>query len=217
MTWRSTKTYDHNLGLSCAFRQWRAESHCKYLHGYAMAVSFVFETDELDVRNWAVDFGSLKSLKGRLEDLLDHKTLVAEDDPNLWWFQEAERRGILKLRVLPSVGCERLAEYIFEVTEIWLTDNGYAPRVRLVSVEVREHGANSAVFLRGVNQTERFIEETVSHIIPTDDSNYDNQTPISSHYRGLLARYGTAESPRSVHRYGPPMDNEIEEDGYNGC
>ena len=152
MTWCSTKTYGHDLGLSCAFRQWRADSHCKYLHGYSMAVKFIFETEELDVRNWAVDFGSLKGLKGKLEDLLDHKTLVAEDDPEMEWFKEAERRGILRLRVLPSVGCERLAEYIFEVIKIWLADNGYDPRVRLVSVEVMEHGANSAVFHREKDQ-----------------------------------------------------------------
>jgi len=148
MPWQSTKQYGHDLGLSCAFRQWRAESHCNKIHGYAMCVKFIFESYELDVRNWVCDFGSLKSLKGKLEDLLDHKTLVAEDDPSLWWFQEAERRGILDLRVLPSVGCERLAEYIYEVTEIWLIDNGYSPRVRLVSVEVKEHGANSALYLK---------------------------------------------------------------------
>jgi len=34
------------------------------------------------------------------------------------------------------------------VTEQWLKDAGFAPRCRLVSVEVKEHGANSAVFSR---------------------------------------------------------------------
>ena len=37
------------------------------------------------------------------------------------------------------------AEMIFECTEIWLGANGYSPRVQLVSVEVKEHGANSAI------------------------------------------------------------------------
>lgn len=147
MPYRSTKTYDHNVGLSCAFRQWRADSHCRYLHGYALAVKFVFEAAELDVRNWAVDFGSLKSLKGWLEDLLDHKTLVAEDDPAMDWFEAAAARGLIQMRVVPATGCERLAEMICGATEVWLKDNGYAPRVRLIGVEVREHGANSAIFL----------------------------------------------------------------------
>lgn len=146
MPYRSTKTYDHNVGLSCAFRQWRADSHCRYLHGYALAVKFVFEADELDARNWVVDFGSLKSLKGWLEDTFDHKTVVAEDDPELGLFRLMEERGLCQLRVLPAAGCEKFAEMIYGAAEVWLKDNGYAPRVRLVSVEVREHGANSAIY-----------------------------------------------------------------------
>lgn len=141
----STKTYGHNIGLSCAFRQWRADSHCRLLHGYALAFKFTFEADELDARNWVVDFGSMKSLKGTLERTFDHTTIVAEDDPELDWFKEAEARGILRLIVLPAGGCEKFAEYVFGVTEIWLTDNGYSPRVKLRSVEVMEHGANSAM------------------------------------------------------------------------
>ena len=47
--YRSTKLYDHNEGLSCCFRQWRAEhSHCQQVHGYALAFRFVFATDRLD-------------------------------------------------------------------------------------------------------------------------------------------------------------------------
>lgn len=145
MRYASTKTYGHEIGLSAAFRQWRADSHCRFLHGYALAVRFEFETDQLDVRNWVVDFGSLKSLKGWLEALFDHKTVVAEDDPERAWFEEAHRRGICDVVFVPATGCERFAEMIFEATEVWLYDNGYAPRVRLASVEVREHGANSAI------------------------------------------------------------------------
>lgn len=145
----STKTYDHHLGLSCAFRQWRAESHCRYVHGYSIAVHFEFETAELDFRQWAVDFGSLKSLKGWLEDTFDHKTLIAEDDPELAFFRQGHQRGVLDLVVVPHVGCERFAEMIFDATEVWLEDNGYAPRVRLRKVQVKEHGANSAMVLRG--------------------------------------------------------------------
>lgn len=146
MPYQSTKTYGHNLGLSAAFRQWRADSHCKYLHGYALAVKLVFEADELDVRNWVVDFGSLKSLKQRLEDTFDHKTLVAADDPELEFFREAHKRGIIDMVVTEANGCEAFAALIYDTTEIWLEDAGYADRVRLVSCEVMEHGANSAVY-----------------------------------------------------------------------
>jgi 6-pyruvoyltetrahydropterin/6-carboxytetrahydropterin synthase len=145
MRYVSTKTYGHEIGLSCAFRQWRAQSHCRHLHGYALAFAFTFEADELDERNWVVDFGSLKSLKQILHDNFDHKTLVAEDDPEIEFFREGHRRGILELVEIPAGGCEKFASMVFEVTELWLKDNGYSPRVRLRSVEVREHGANSAI------------------------------------------------------------------------
>lgn len=95
-----------------------------------------------------VDFGSFKSLKDTFENTFDHKTLVAEDDPELDWFKEAHQRKVLDLVIVPAVGCEKFAEMIYEVTECWLMDNGYAPRCSLVSVEVREHGANSSVFSR---------------------------------------------------------------------
>lgn len=145
----STKTYGHEVGMSSCFRQHRAESHCRLLHGYAMSFAFVFAAQVLDERNWVVDFGGLKGLKGILEDAFDHKTVIAEDDPQLEWFKEAERRGILQLVVLPSVGCEKFAEFVFEVTEQWLKDAGFSPRCHLVSVEVKEHGANGAIFMPG--------------------------------------------------------------------
>ncbi|MFQ5563347.1 MAG: 6-pyruvoyl tetrahydropterin synthase family protein [Parvularculaceae bacterium] len=141
----SGKTYRHNLGLSCAFRHWRAESHCNKLHGYALQVEITFETDRLDERNWVVDFGALKELKGRLEDMLDHKTLVAADDPERDWFEEAARRGVLDIMIVDHTSCEKIAELIFDYA-----DSMFLPlldpdrRVRLKSVIVREHGANHA-------------------------------------------------------------------------
>lgn len=145
LTYRSTKTYGHNLGLSCCFRQWRASSHCRHLHGYSVSVRFEFEADDLDANNWVVDFGSLKPLKAWLEAQLDHKTLVATDDPERAWFEEAARRGIVDVVWVGATGCERFAEMIFRHTEEWLAASGYAPRVRLAKVEFMEHGANSAI------------------------------------------------------------------------
>jgi 6-pyruvoyltetrahydropterin/6-carboxytetrahydropterin synthase len=144
MKYLSTKKFE--TGFSCAFRQWKAESHCKLIHGYALSFKFVFETEELDYRNWVVDFGSLKSLKGILEDTFDHTTVIAEDDPHLDYFKQGEQLGVLRLVVIPDGGCEKFAEFVYEVTDQWLKDNGYKPRCRLVSVEVSEHGANSAIY-----------------------------------------------------------------------
>jgi 6-pyruvoyltetrahydropterin/6-carboxytetrahydropterin synthase len=146
---KSTKTFGHELGLSAAFRQWRAHSHCRHIHGYALAVKFVFATNELDMTNWCVDFGSVKSLKGMLEDTFDHTLLVAEDDPHKDELCALAGLDLAKVVVVPATGCEKFAELIFECTEVWLKDNGYAPRVWLESVEVKEHGANSAIYTKG--------------------------------------------------------------------
>jgi len=144
--YRSTKTYSHNVGFSAAFRQWRAKSHCHFLHGYPLSFKFEFGTNELDDNFWAVDFGSLKSLKSILENTFDHKTVVAKDDPQLAWFEEGHRLGILDLVILPATGCEKFAEYAFGLAEKWLIDAGFSPRCTLISVEVREHESNSAIY-----------------------------------------------------------------------
>lgn len=143
----STKTYGHDIGLSCAFRQWRADSHCRFIHGYALKVHLEFEADELDARNWVVDFGSLKSFKKMLEDTFDHKLLVAEDDPEKETLLALQEKGLAEVVVLPKAGCEAFAEYVFGAAETWLQSNGYTPRVRMRRVEVSEHGANSAQFV----------------------------------------------------------------------
>jgi 6-pyruvoyltetrahydropterin/6-carboxytetrahydropterin synthase len=146
MAFQSTKTYGNHVGISAAFRQWKAHSHCRFVHGYALGFKFTFEADELDQSNWVVDFGGLKPLKAMLEDTFDHKVVVAEDDPHLDYFKQGEALGVLELVVVPSGGCEKFAELVYECTEQWLKDAGFAPRCRLVSVEVFEHGANSAIF-----------------------------------------------------------------------
>jgi 6-pyruvoyltetrahydropterin/6-carboxytetrahydropterin synthase len=145
---KSTKRYGHEIGLSACFRQWRAESHCHLLHGYALAVKFVFASNDLDVRNWVVDFGSLKSMKGLLEDTFDHTLLVAEDDPYKPLLVQLGVMGVAKVVMVEATGCEAFAKLIYECAEVWLKDNGYSPRVWLESVEVSEHGANSAIFTR---------------------------------------------------------------------
>lgn len=148
MTFRSTKTYGHDLGFSCAFRQWKADSHCRFVHGYALAFRFEFEAQDLDARNWVVDFGGLKGLKAMLEETFDHKLVVAKDDPHLDYFRAGQELGVLELVEVEAGGCEKFAELVFECAEQWLLDAGFAPRCKLISVEVKEHGANSAIFLR---------------------------------------------------------------------
>jgi len=144
--YRSTKTFDHNEGLSCCFRQWRAgHSHCRLVHGYALAFKFVFAASELDERNWCYDFGGLKDVKKWLHDNFDHTMIVAEDDPHLLTFTSLAESDVVDLRVLPSVGCEAVAEYVFSHVDAVVGEKTQG-RVWLESVEVREHGGNSALY-----------------------------------------------------------------------
>jgi len=159
----STKTYGTDRGLSCCFRQWRAtHSHCQLLHGYSIGVKLIFECDELDVRNWVYDFGGLKEFKGWLEYMFDHTTLIAKDDPHLENFRQLSRmgrnvmgaqqgHGILELREVDGVGCEKFAEMIYNKMDAIIKKSIYNcvalnPTVRIKSVEVFEHGANSAIY-----------------------------------------------------------------------
>lgn len=147
MTYTSTKTYGHEIGLSCCFRQWKAtHSHCSFLHGYAVSVRLEFTAERLDDKNWVVDFGGLKQLKKTLQDTFDHKTLVAIDDPSIDWFRQAETLGLLDMKLVSHTGCEAFAELVWEQATEWLFDYDKEDRVFCSLVEVKEHGANSAIF-----------------------------------------------------------------------
>ncbi len=156
--YQSSKTYDHSVGLSCCFRQWRAiHSHCQYLHGYALKVHLIFESASLDQRGWVQDFGGLKPVKNWLEDTFDHKTVIAEDDPLLSHFKMVEEMGMIQLTILPKgVGCERFAELVFEKISLALENHPNrvfdlpASRrgVYLKSVTISEHTGNSATVHR---------------------------------------------------------------------
>ena len=141
----STKTFGHEIGLSTAFRQWRAHSHCRFVHGYALGIKFTFAARTLDTCGWVVDFGGLKDLKEMMASTFDHKLLVAKDDPELSHLLALKVLGVADVVVVPATGCEAFARMIYDVTSVWLHDAGFAPRVWLYSVEVMEHGANSAI------------------------------------------------------------------------
>lgn len=141
----STKTFGHDLGFSCAFRQWKAHSHCNKVHGYALGFKFVFAATKRDECGWVVDFGGLKPLKQILADTFDHRLLVATDDPMIEQFREMHLHKMADVVEVPATGCEAFATMVYDVTSQWLADAGFSPRVWLVSVEVSEHGANSAI------------------------------------------------------------------------
>lgn len=143
MRYRITKKYDHNEGLSVVFRQWRADSHCNQLHGYALSVEFVIE-GPLDRRNWVFDFGSFKQVRAWLHENFDHTLLVAEDDPDKDALCALAGIGVADVVVVPAIGCEAFAAYIGQHVGK-LVKEASQGRAHLVSVEVAEHAGNSAI------------------------------------------------------------------------
>ena len=94
-----------------------------------------------------MDFGGLKEIKEWLEDLFDHTLLINEDDPEIEFFEEMERRNLCKLRIMPNVGMEGSAKYIFDYVDEWV-QNKTNQRVYLYSVECIENEKNSAIFIK---------------------------------------------------------------------
>ena len=149
--YKSRKKFD---GFSTCFRQWRANTtHCQYLHGYDVEFEVTFE-GELDHRNWVWDFGGMKRAKNLIDGrhpsewmnyMFDHTVVVAEDDPDLQNFVDMDARGVIQLRVLPAVGAEKFAEFLYYKLNdfVQLETEG---RVKVVKVKFMENHKNSAVY-----------------------------------------------------------------------
>jgi len=152
----STKTYGTDRGLSCCFRQPRAtHSHCSLLHGYSIGIKLVFECDTLDDKNWAMDFGGLKLFKEWADSMFDHTLLVDKTDPMIDHFLALADAGLADVRPVAGVGCEMFAKLCWDRMAALLTEMKddanparypVNPSVRIKSVEVFEHGANSAIY-----------------------------------------------------------------------
>ena len=148
---QATKLFD---GFSCVFRQWKAEgTHCRFLHGYGVSFRVWFE-GELDERNWVWDFGGMKRAKGTIDGknpkawmdyMFDHTTIIAQDDPFLSAFMEMDKVGAAQIRVIPAVGAEQFAKYIYEKLNAFVQEET-AGRVKVARVEFMENNKNTAIY-----------------------------------------------------------------------
>jgi hypothetical protein len=117
-----------------------------------------------------MDFGGLKAFKEWSEWQFDHTTVMGIDDPLLPKFKELAKLGlndvggVIDLRIVEAVGCEKFAELAYRtMAEIlaayqagqgWTHPDGrvFEARyttglgVKLRSVEVFEHAGNSASY-----------------------------------------------------------------------
>ena len=143
----STKTYGAERGLTCAFRQWAADSHCHLLHGYSLGFRFTFAAEQLDHRGWVVDFGKggFGPIREWLHATFDHTLLISDDDPERDALLHLETLGLAQARRVPGTSCERLSQYVLERAEGLIRD-ATDGRCWVQSVECFEHGANSAIY-----------------------------------------------------------------------
>lgn len=107
---------------------------CRNLHGHNGKAVITVETSELDPLGMVVDFSRMKKvIGGWIDEVLDHKMLLHEDDPVI---PELRRQGepFVTLPVNPTA--ENIAKMIFEqvrkegfpVVEValWETENSFA-------------------------------------------------------------------------------------------
>jgi 6-pyruvoyltetrahydropterin/6-carboxytetrahydropterin synthase len=96
----------------------------------------------------------MKRAKGTIDDMnpkewmdymFDHTLIVAEDDPYLGGWKAMGDHGLAQVRVVPAVGAEQFAKFIYEKLNVFINEetNG---RVRVAQVEFMEHGKNSALY-----------------------------------------------------------------------
>tara|TARA_R100001377_G_C3194755_1_gene112217 strand:- start:1501 stop:1965 length:465 start_codon:yes stop_codon:yes gene_type:complete len=146
MKYISTKTY--NQIAPVAYRQWKADSHCNKIHGYALSFHFEFESETLDARNWVMDFGGLRPLKDKLEEWFDHTLLLALDDPHYEDIKKLGKLGLAKITEVEKTGCEGIASFLYEyVNTIFLPSYGEKHRIWCCKVEVRETDNNMAMIV----------------------------------------------------------------------
>ena len=148
---QSTKVFD---GFSCVFRQWKAEgTHCQKIHGYGVSFKVWFEGD-LDHKNWVWDFGGMKRAKGTIDGMnpkawmdymFDHTMIIAEDDPFIESFKLMGQAGAAQVRILPAVGAEKFAEYVYKKLQEFIATETEG-RVKIARVEFMENGKNSAIY-----------------------------------------------------------------------
>jgi len=140
------RSYKEFNGYSTAFRQWRADSHCRFIHGYALRFKVWFD-GELDYRNWVVDFGCFKrnGVKDWFKHQFDHTTVISVDDPERARFEEMDKDGLIQLRIMEDVGCEKFAEYVFKYLNKKVKEET-KDRVKVYKVQCWEHGENMAEY-----------------------------------------------------------------------
>ena len=133
--------------------------HCETLHGHNYRAGVVVE-GTLDPESWFVfDFVALKRIMRALCDAIDHKVLLAKDNPHLTIAEQddsvtvaydGKRRYVFPARdcavlPVPNTTVEMLAKYLTEQLQAQLSTEG-ARGVTAIEMEVEENFGQSATY-----------------------------------------------------------------------
>ena len=89
-----------------------------------------------------------------LANQFDHTTVVAADDPHIEIFKKMDKLGLIQLRVMKHVGCERFAEWVYNLINDKMqkeTDG----RVSVLKVEAFEGGTNNSAIYNPYKKNEK--------------------------------------------------------------
>ncbi|SFS70491.1 6-pyruvoyl trahydropterin synthase family protein [Sphingobacterium wenxiniae] len=128
--------------ISCGHRVVGHEGKCRFLHGHNYRVHFTVAAEQLDSVGRVVDFSVIKStLCQWIEENLDHKFLIWEQDPLLQALQEINTESLVVVPFNPTA--ENIARYLVEdIGPEQLKDYS----VRLIRCKVEETAKCSATY-----------------------------------------------------------------------
>lgn len=143
-----TKTFGQGENFKCAWRNWQSTGPDRFLHGHTLTVKLVFDCENRDESMQVMDMSLTMELHAWMKSIFDNTAIISADDPELETFQLLHSKSIIDLRILPSVGYENFAQYIWSRTARFLGIHNLAPRVLIRTVEVMDGESNSALYIQ---------------------------------------------------------------------
>ena len=97
--------------------------------------------------NELMNLAKRNGIKEELANQFDHTTVVAADDPHIEIFKNMDKAGIIQLKIMKHVGCERFAEWVYNLINDKMqyeTDG----RISVLKVESFEGGTNNSAIYK---------------------------------------------------------------------